>query len=254
MEYNPIFSVIDRLRLQMALDDITMDLLAIKYGVSRATLYRLFGSRKEIFNQYYNHNGVFDGSEPSPDISERILKAAGTVFLSHGFASTTMERIAAEGGVGSATLYRHFRSKENLIEQVLARLLPQESPDLSILDEGRDSQAALEQFTLSMLLWIGQNQGVLKLLLFESDTLAVIQKKITKIRTRTQDGLMTYFRNQLPNSPFRENQVRTLAVTYLGLVMGFSYSKALVEVHEAHVNESAAWITSIIQQKIKDLA
>jgi AcrR family transcriptional regulator len=254
MKIYQINSIIDRLRIQMPLDSITMDILSVKCGVSRATLYRLFSSRKEIFNQYYIHSGNSDGVEPLPEVSERILKAASTIFLSHGFGSTTIERIAVEARVGSATIYRHFQTKENLIEQVLAMLIPQETPDLSILDDSTDLQAVLEQFTLSMLLWIGQNQGVFKLLLFESEALLVIQKKMEKLRTRTRDKIMNFFRNLLPNSPLRDNQVQTLTLTYFGLVMGFSFSTALVDSYETQVNETAAWIATIIQQRIEGLA
>lgn len=51
-----------------------------------------------------------------------ILAVAERILLSHGFAETTMQRVAEEAGASKETLYRHFKSKDDLlIEIVLAR-------------------------------------------------------------------------------------------------------------------------------------
>ncbi|MDQ0440877.1 TetR/AcrR family transcriptional regulator [Methylobacterium persicinum] len=51
-----------------------------------------------------------------------ILAVAERVLLSHGFAETTMQRVAEEAGASKETLYRHFNSKDDLlIEIVVAR-------------------------------------------------------------------------------------------------------------------------------------
>lgn len=51
-----------------------------------------------------------------------ILAVAERILLSHGFADTTMQRVAEEAGASKETLYRHFKSKDDLlIEVVLAR-------------------------------------------------------------------------------------------------------------------------------------
>ncbi|MER6199433.1 helix-turn-helix domain-containing protein [Streptomyces sp. NPDC001586] len=48
---------------------------------------------------------------------EKILTAAVRVFTTQGL-DTQMERIAKEAGVGSATLYRNFPTREALVEAV----------------------------------------------------------------------------------------------------------------------------------------
>jgi AcrR family transcriptional regulator len=44
-----------------------------------------------------------------------ILDAAARVVEQHGVRRTTMTRIAAEGGIAKATLYNHFRTKEDVL-------------------------------------------------------------------------------------------------------------------------------------------
>ena len=45
-----------------------------------------------------------------------ILRAARPIMLRDGLGGTTLDRVAAEGGVAKMTLYRHFPSKEALFE------------------------------------------------------------------------------------------------------------------------------------------
>jgi TetR/AcrR family transcriptional regulator, mexJK operon transcriptional repressor len=45
-----------------------------------------------------------------------ILRAARPILLKHGLGGTTLDRVAAEGGISKMTLYRHFPNKEALFE------------------------------------------------------------------------------------------------------------------------------------------
>lgn len=46
--------------------------------------------------------------------AEQILQGAIEEFLAHGFAATSMDRVAKTAGVSKATLYNHFGDKESL--------------------------------------------------------------------------------------------------------------------------------------------
>jgi AcrR family transcriptional regulator len=51
---------------------------------------------------------------------ERILREARALFTAHGYASVSMQQIADAAGVNKATLYHHFRDKEDLFVAVIA--------------------------------------------------------------------------------------------------------------------------------------
>jgi TetR/AcrR family transcriptional regulator, mexJK operon transcriptional repressor len=50
------------------------------------------------------------------DTRAAILGAARPIMLRDGLGGTTLDRVAAEGGIAKMTLYRHFPSKEALFE------------------------------------------------------------------------------------------------------------------------------------------
>ena len=51
---------------------------------------------------------------PDPDTRKRILAAACVEFGAHGFAATTVDRIARRARVNKAMIYYHFPSKRAL--------------------------------------------------------------------------------------------------------------------------------------------
>jgi AcrR family transcriptional regulator len=53
---------------------------------------------------------------------ERILWGAMQIFLHHGYASTSMDRVATEAGVSKQTIYSHFQDKEGLFTALIERV------------------------------------------------------------------------------------------------------------------------------------
>ncbi|MGH2533270.1 MAG: TetR/AcrR family transcriptional regulator [Thermomicrobiales bacterium] len=51
----------------------------------------------------------------------RILRAARGLFLDRGFADVSMQQIADDAAITKATLYHHFRDKEDLFVEVVRR-------------------------------------------------------------------------------------------------------------------------------------
>jgi AcrR family transcriptional regulator len=61
------------------------------------------------------------------DHRHRILQAAARVYTQHGWRGATTRRIAEEAGVNEVTLFRHFGSKDALLEQMMRELVAQKA-------------------------------------------------------------------------------------------------------------------------------
>lgn len=60
--------------------------------------------------------------EPETDeVGVRILDAALAEYLAHGFRRTSVDDIARHAGIGRATLYRRFATRDDLVQAVLTR-------------------------------------------------------------------------------------------------------------------------------------
>src|SRR5215217_7131778 len=53
------------------------------------------------------------------DGRERVLREAHSMFLTRGFAEVSMQQIADAAGMTKASLYYHFRDKEDLFGHVV---------------------------------------------------------------------------------------------------------------------------------------
>src|SRR5487761_2257140 len=67
----------------------------------------------------------------------RVLDAAARLFRERGYAGTTLRAIANEVGLEAASIYYHFKSKDDLIEAVLDEAMGR------VIRAGRDAVAAV---------------------------------------------------------------------------------------------------------------
>jgi AcrR family transcriptional regulator len=116
-----------------SLAGLSMDELAAAAGISRATLYRLFGSQQHLLQEL--------GVEPPPMVRSRVLDTALDLVGRHGLAELSMDELAARAGVSRATLYRLFPGKAALFAELVRRFSPFE-PIAAVLETMGDRPPA----------------------------------------------------------------------------------------------------------------
>lgn len=65
--------------------------------------------------------GLETPPEPQDDATAAMLAAASSLLAAHGLRRWTMDDVAALAGLGRATVYRRFESREELVHAALAR-------------------------------------------------------------------------------------------------------------------------------------
>lgn len=80
------------------------------------------------------------------DRSDSILDAARTAFAEHGFENTSVAQIARLAGISDGLLYRYFRNKRDVLNEVLRRFYERTMIDLeAIAAQERPFAAQLEE-------------------------------------------------------------------------------------------------------------
>jgi AcrR family transcriptional regulator len=87
------------------------------------------------------------GRPRSEEAHQAILEAARELLIEEGFTRLRLEHVAARAGVGKATIYRRWTSKEALCLELLLELT---TPYLATPDLG-DTRAELEAVTENVL-------------------------------------------------------------------------------------------------------
>ena len=139
---------------------LSMDELVAAAGVSRATLYRLFGSQQHLLHEL--------GLLPPPTLRSRILDTALELVGRHGLAELSMDELAAAADVSRATLYRLFPGKEALFAALVQRFSPFE-PIAAVLEAAGDRPPAevIPAVAHAMATAMDGHMGLLLQLLFE---------------------------------------------------------------------------------------
>jgi AcrR family transcriptional regulator len=69
------------------------------------------------------------GRPRDPETDSKITRAAAELLLLRGFDKTTVDEVAARAGVGKATVYRRWPSKEDLAVAAMESLYSDEFPE-----------------------------------------------------------------------------------------------------------------------------
>ncbi|MBL7502719.1 TetR/AcrR family transcriptional regulator [Frankia sp. CNm7] len=90
---------------------------------------------------------------------DRILDAAGSAIAQHG-AEASLEDIARRAGVGSATLHRHFPSRQTLLEAVFRDRVQTLCATARDLAADLDPERALVAWLRAVAVHIASNRGL----------------------------------------------------------------------------------------------
>jgi len=89
---------------------------------------------------------VPDLDKPGPSRREQILAAAAELFARHGFHGVGIDDIGSAVGISGPALYRHFRSKDAMLGEMLTSISEHLLTDgQSRVDEAADPVAALDE-------------------------------------------------------------------------------------------------------------
>ena len=74
---------------------------------------------------------------------QRLLDAAARVYARSGLEGATTREIAREAGVNEVTLFRHFRTKDNLLSEVVRRTFDRQEETLAAHDPAARPEGSL---------------------------------------------------------------------------------------------------------------
>lgn len=220
----------------------TMDQLAVKAGVSRATIYRQLGGKKAILKRLADEHGLDDLDQP--DAPSRILQAARQLFAAEGMLTPTMEQVAAAANVGVATVYRHFGDKYGLVRAFLQSAhprLPLEQADMS-----GDLRQDLTRLVEMMVRFIVENQDMARLSFSNAREWRDQLANIRPFQERTLSRVTTFLQSQMDAGQLHPCDPQQAATALLGMILSFGLiMPTFYNLPDPEPRETAVFITNL---------
>ena len=203
---------------------LTMDRLAAESGISRATIYRRFGGRSALLKRLATEHGVAVG-ELDVDFRNRILQAVRALITTTGSLNFTVEQVAAEAGVGVATVYRHFGNKENLLQNMAAQIHPRRIAQELLAHPSGDLEADLQHFAQNVLQFMQIQGNFARMMMFGDVKVRQLFDSMRTDQERTLNSLTHYLEAQIQAGRLRAQDPFNLSAALLGMIIGFAFIK-----------------------------
>jgi AcrR family transcriptional regulator len=157
------------------------------------------------------------GRPRDPSTDDRITTAAAELLLERGFDRTTVDEVAARAGVGKATVYRRWSSKDDLAVSAMERLYDAEFPEP---DTGSIRTDLVESYR-SVLAFVNSAEGAafLRMSIAESvrdERIAALYRAST---IRREEQSRKTFRRAIDRGEVRPDVDVESAVQWLGGVI-----------------------------------
>ena len=174
---------------------------------------------------------------------ETILRAAHAVIQRKGLSSASMDDVAAEAQFSKATLYKYFRSKSELVFEIVSQFL--ENLDLQLRSElNRPARASerLKGWISCSVRYLSENENLARVLLLDRSVMRLLQifvgrqegagteaekrflQKILAKRKVMQQGSRTLLREGVSSGEFRpvdiEAGVKFIEAAIEGYIVG----------------------------------
>jgi len=98
---------------------------------------------------------------------KRILEAAEELFSEYGFNGTSIDKIARAAGINKATIYYHFKNKDEIIASLFQTIIDDVDSHLSEAFTGREPES-IEDEIMEEIEYLGKRKKILSVILMES--------------------------------------------------------------------------------------
>jgi len=216
----PLLEFAARIVAELGAEGLTMDALAEAAGLSRATIYRRVGSRGKLLEDLAAAGQLDSTTLKRDDVPTRVLEALKRVLAREGFSGATVEHVAAEAGVGPATVYRRFGDREGLFAAFANRFSPRRmARDLAA--SGGDLESDLRGLARESITFMRGNTELVRLRMSGDSEARRLLGGEEAPQTRMMPTLARYLERQMEAGQLAPADSLSLATAFAGMVTGF---------------------------------
>jgi len=187
------------------------------------------------------------------DMRERILRVASELFAAQGYERTTIADIQAALGLapGSGALYRHFPSKEAVLQAIMERFISQGADARGMLDRiDAPATEALPILARSALETLAMERDEIRIAWRELPNFPELRARVLReVMQVTFTDVAAWLRERVARGELRAHDSEAMAAVIIGSLVEYRIFEALWGTHEIDVSDErflAAWTDLVV--------
>ncbi len=177
-----------------------------------------------------------DAEDRMTDKQIKILKAAIEIFSEKGYAATSTSEIAQKAGVAEGTIFRHYKTKKDLLISIVAPLITKIITPIALKDFNKVLGASYPQYEdflraiiHNRLQFAKKNLHLIKILIqeipFHPELQAQFKEHVAKKVLERFEKVVVYFQEK---GDLRSIPTYTVIRFTISAAMGFIISRVLL--------------------------
>lgn len=165
-------------------------------------------------------------------VNERILNAAMLIFAKNGYHGATTIKIAKEAGVNEVTIFRKFKTKENLLNAVIRKNLNETLNTLDLIlckEKNADLEICIKTLGINLKQFFDDRMEFLLFMITEGRKTPETRILFTQFQFKMLEHLKDYFQDQMDRGKIRINNPDLLAFTLFSFIFNKSISEELFD-------------------------
>jgi TetR/AcrR family transcriptional regulator, mexJK operon transcriptional repressor len=154
-----------------------------------------------------------------------LINAATRVFLRDGYGPASIDKVAAEAGVSTRTIYERFKNKGDLLAAVITRLLDRDmetvfaTPDLDRLDP-KEALTVIAQ-SIAGRACDPDSAALFRIVATEAQRFPELAEKMRDgTKQRMENEIANYFRGQIQRGTLALAEPDRAAALFLQMICG----------------------------------
>lgn len=154
--------------------------------------------------------------------ADKIIHATTILLKKHGYNGVTTKAIAAEAQVNETTIFRHFGSKQGIVEAIVDKhsYLPQ-FEKLLREEAADDPRSDLLKVCEHYLQFFQQNADIILIGFRDKGLVPKLDKKLSQLPLQLQALLTEYFERLKQNEMIEVEDAQLVAMSFLSMCYGF---------------------------------
>ena len=177
---------------------------------------------------------------------DTIIEAMHRLLIQKGYAATTMDDVAAEVGISKATLYLHFKSKDELVLKVVVQNLEKAEASIWLIDQ---SLPASERFQRALENGIRYRASMGSTQIEDVPQAIHKDPAFQKARRRARESVDALIREMQQEGSIRADVSPALIQQFVVSIFGIDYERLLK--NGASVDELVAQLVDMVMRAIR---